>query len=313
MKVLHIFVVFIILIAAAGGILLTRVDTASAQLLYAAHEPCLTATQKDQSEVKPPRLYFLPFCDQSPAYRVDNMTGQLVDDCPAGATCTTYDEFCMPVRVCTVEDFVQGFVNLSKAGITALPVIAMVFLIWGRFNMITSGGNAEKLGQAKKMIVSVVIGVIIIIIMAWFWTTFVVFIITGSATLFPGTDYARPWWGGDPGDSPDSSLDANAGCCVTPQGCFESVPQRQCDDYETQQIYCIDSGLGPDCSTSWVQAVSCSNYSQCRSLENGCCVPIDRNSTDCRTPDPIRGCSSMTDTHILVDSTACGSINQCQL
>lgn len=288
------------------------VQPAQAQSMTEPDYACLQATNQDKEAVKPPRLYFLPFCDQTPRYFVNTSNGQLVSKCDKGSNCSKYDEYCMPVRNCQPDDFAQTFANLARVGIIALPVIALVFLIWAGFNLITSGGNAEKVQQGKKMMVSVLLGTLIIIVLAWFWTTFIVFIITGSTTLWKGTDNERLWWGGGTSTT-EETFSPNAGCCVTPQGCLEGTSQSQCDEYETTGKYCVRIPItgAQLCSTSWAQAISCSSYSQCITLQSGCCLPID-GSNDCITPEPGRGCSDWADTHELIDSVACGDIDQCQ-
>lgn len=283
---------------------------ANAQLTWSPHATCLNATGQGKGQVEPPKLYFLPFCDQTPAWRVDINTGETDSTCEKGSKCIEYDEYCMPVRTCQPDDFVQLFASMAQKGIIALPVIALVFIIWAGFNFIMSGGNPEKIKQAQKMMVSVLLGVVITVVLAWFWTTFVVSIITGDAKIF-----GRPWWGDDAGvNNPVETIGPSAGCCVTPQGCLNGITERECDDYETLGTYCVTVPLvGTNiCNTSWIQSTECSTYSDCNTLQNGCCVPLDDTSNDCVIPDPIRGCGDITTTHYLVEGTSCSGLSQCQ-
>lgn len=219
-------------------------------------EECVRAAAEagaNEQDLTPPRLYFLPFCDQTPVYSFEGKN---------------FDKYCHEVKSCQADDFVQLFVNMSNAGLIALPVIALLFFIWAGFNLIQSGGNPEKVNQAKKMMLGVILGVVIIVILAWFWTTFVVFILTGDTEVF-----GNPWWGGTPAGD-ESGI---TGCCATSLGCVDSLFQDECNDKP---------------GATWIQATSCNTLTQCQLLEAGCCVPkfIDDYGT-CGIPDPLRGCS----------------------
>lgn len=42
-------------------------------------------------------------------------------------------------------------------------LVALVYMLWGAFSWITSGGEADKIGEARKKIVAAIIGVLMIV------------------------------------------------------------------------------------------------------------------------------------------------------
>ena len=63
--------------------------------------------------------------------------------------------------ICTILNYIK--LILLAVGLS----IAMIILIIGGINYITSSGDAEKAGKAKGMIVNAIIGVIIILLAAF--------------------------------------------------------------------------------------------------------------------------------------------------
>ncbi len=54
-----------------------------------------------------------------------------------------------------------------------LGLIALVVVLFGGFKWMTSGGNQEQIGQAKKMLIAGLIG-LVIVLLSWGITTFVI-------------------------------------------------------------------------------------------------------------------------------------------
>lgn len=52
--------------------------------------------------------------------------------------------------------------NVIKAFMGLLGIVAVVIILLGGFKWMTAGGNEEKLGEAKKLIISGIIGLVII-------------------------------------------------------------------------------------------------------------------------------------------------------
>jgi len=212
---------------------------------------------------------------------------------------------CYKDGICDLDDFVQLFVNLSHVGLKVLPYVAMIFMIWAGFNLIMAGGNPEKIQEGKKMLTSIIIGILIVTILAWSWSLFIVVVLTGSleGKIFPGTPFEREWWGGGTvGDLPPE-----AGCCVVNgYGCIE-VTREECDDYPAQWQ---TAGLTPPETNFMGEQQYCSDYvAQCSKWNYGCCVPTDARDGVCYKP-AIDGClQKPATTHSPND---CTNIEQCE-
>lgn len=70
-------------------------------------------------------------------------------------------------------DLESTAVNVIKTVLSLLGLIALVIILMGGFKWMTSGGNEEKVGEAKKLLGAGVIG-IVIILAAYAITQFVV-------------------------------------------------------------------------------------------------------------------------------------------
>ena len=71
------------------------------------------------------------------------------------------------------KDIREGIMSIVNAMLAFLGVIAILIVLYGGFVWLTSGGNEEKVGEAKKIIAAGVIG-LIIIFTAYAIATFVV-------------------------------------------------------------------------------------------------------------------------------------------
>ncbi len=70
-------------------------------------------------------------------------------------------------------DLEQTIARLIKVALGFLGIIAVIIVLMGGFKWMTAGGNDEKVGDAKKMLIAGVIGMAIIL-SAYAITTFVV-------------------------------------------------------------------------------------------------------------------------------------------
>jgi len=70
-------------------------------------------------------------------------------------------------------DFVKLVVTISNAILAIVGVVAMLFLIIGGFQYITSAGNPESVGKAKTTILYAIIG-LIVVILSWAIVNFVI-------------------------------------------------------------------------------------------------------------------------------------------
>lgn len=68
--------------------------------------------------------------------------------------------------------------NIIKIVLSLLGLVAVVLIIVGGFQWMTSGGNEEKIGNAKKLMGAALIG-LIIVILAYAIASFVISNLTG--------------------------------------------------------------------------------------------------------------------------------------
>jgi len=62
------------------------------------------------------------------------------------------------------KDLREGIMTIVQYLLTFLGVIAILVMLYGGFVWMTSAGNEEKVGQAKKIITAGVIGLVVIFI-----------------------------------------------------------------------------------------------------------------------------------------------------
>ncbi|MBU1130884.1 hypothetical protein KJ840_02015 [Patescibacteria group bacterium] len=111
-----------------------------------------------------------------------------------------------PAEAATIYDIIGQILNLV---LTSLGVIFLLLMIYGGLTWMTAGGNQEKVKTAGSIINKAVIG-LIIILLAWLLTNFVIFRIidvTTSSTVLSNCN---------PADCDNECKDAGAptGCCT---------------------------------------------------------------------------------------------------
>ncbi|MFA6215481.1 MAG: hypothetical protein WC768_02860 [Patescibacteria group bacterium] len=62
------------------------------------------------------------------------------------------------------KDLREGIMSIINVLLGFLGIIAIVIVLYGGFVWLTSAGNEEKVGQAKKIITSGIIGLVIIFV-----------------------------------------------------------------------------------------------------------------------------------------------------
>ena len=70
-------------------------------------------------------------------------------------------------------DLESTVVNIIQWVLGFLGLIAVIFILYGGFLWLTSGGNEDKISKAKKTITAAVVG-LIIVLLAWAIVIFVV-------------------------------------------------------------------------------------------------------------------------------------------
>ncbi|MDZ4221273.1 MAG: pilin [Patescibacteria group bacterium] len=76
------------------------------------------------------------------------------------------------VNVGESDDLKGSIANVVNILLGFLGILAVVIIIYAGFKWMTAAGNEEQVGDAKKMLVQAVIG-LVIIMMAWAITSFV--------------------------------------------------------------------------------------------------------------------------------------------
>jgi len=71
------------------------------------------------------------------------------------------------------QDVRTTIANVIRAFMGLLGIVAVVIILLGGFKWMTAGGSEEKVGEAKKLIISGIIG-LVIILSAYAIATFVV-------------------------------------------------------------------------------------------------------------------------------------------
>ena len=72
----------------------------------------------------------------------------------------------------TLNDFVVLAVNVSKIILGLVGSLSLLMFIYGGFTFLISAGSSDKIGQAKKIIVAAIIG-LIIVFTSWMIINFV--------------------------------------------------------------------------------------------------------------------------------------------
>lgn len=64
----------------------------------------------------------------------------------------------------STKDLRESLMGVVNVLLGFLGVIAVIIVLWGGFRWMTAGGNEDKVGEAKKIITSGIIGLVIIFI-----------------------------------------------------------------------------------------------------------------------------------------------------
>ena len=65
-------------------------------------------------------------------------------------------------ETCTLDHFVQLFVNVAHFILSITGSLALLAFVWGGVMFLISGGSTERIAQAKKILINAVIGIIIV-------------------------------------------------------------------------------------------------------------------------------------------------------
>ena len=82
-------------------------------------------------------------------------------------------------RMCTLCDLLTLLDNLIKFAATIGPIIAILLIIWGAFNILTAGGDPGRVTKGRQIITISVTG-LLIILGAWVIVSTTFLILTGN-------------------------------------------------------------------------------------------------------------------------------------
>jgi len=71
---------------------------------------------------------------------------------------------CDPTTTCDASALQQLVINIIQFLINISLIVAVVFVMWGGFLMLTSGGSSDRLSRGKKAITAAVIGIVIVLV-----------------------------------------------------------------------------------------------------------------------------------------------------
>lgn len=81
---------------------------------------------------------------------------------PQAANASSLARVCTATGNCGFCDIVATAVTLGKWLITGASGLALLIIVWAAFGLVTSAGNQEKTGAAKKQIVGALLGIVIV-------------------------------------------------------------------------------------------------------------------------------------------------------
>lgn len=74
--------------------------------------------------------------------------------------------------------------NLISSGLGYLGIIVVVIVLWAGFKWMTSGGKEEKVTDARKTLINLIIG-LVIILSAWSIVNFVIKALSDAGGVTP--------------------------------------------------------------------------------------------------------------------------------
>ncbi|MFH1866943.1 MAG: pilin [Patescibacteria group bacterium] len=109
---------------------------------------------------------------------------------------------CRELGNCDFCDWIDLFVVLQKVILSMFGGLALIFMVWAGQSLIVAGGNEEKIRQAKKLIGSTILGVVIVLA-GYFLVNIIIGILitpvqqqrSGLATAIHGSEWARAYCG----------------------------------------------------------------------------------------------------------------------
>lgn len=193
---------------------------------------------------------------------------------------------CREQGICGWCDFVDLMVVLQKIILYLFGGLALCMLVWGGFGIVASAGNQEKVTHGRKLIVSTLFG--ILIILAAYFTISAIVIILSKPTggKLDNPPFTEGWW-------------KNELHCYTPQ---DGDP------------YCETAGDGALCYNSHGEPNVCAG-GKCSTEANAACKSAAAGLGETANCSPINTCGSyITGADLTQQRAACGAHpNNCKL
>lgn len=151
--------------------------------------------------------------------------------------------FAASVSTCPVDDFAGlcnlNFSNIIPALVTTIFIIAIVvallYLIWGGFKWLTSGGDKAAVQSAREHIVAAIVGLVLIFSAYFILNIALNFFIQKEA----GEGFTLPTIGGGSGGGTPRCITRGSTCPVEGRSCCEGLSCRL-----------RESGTGRACRTA---------------------------------------------------------------
>jgi len=105
-------------------------------------------------------------------------------------------EPCRDCGACSICDLMWVVTKTMRFVLSLAGALALALFIWGGWEMMLSGGKAEEVEHGKKVISGTVVGLVIILLLAWVWPNWVILALKGvpeggkPQTIFSGD----AWW-----------------------------------------------------------------------------------------------------------------------
>ncbi len=188
-------------------------------------------------------------------------------------------EKCRLYGDCSFCDFIELFVILQKIILSLFGGLALIMIIWGGQGIITAAGNETKISEAKKLITSTLLGVLIILVGYFLITVLVGILVTpaGSKSLNTKNLFGQNWI---------------TAFCASPADknyCQEKTDGESCtykdDSYGTGPGNCKSGACVTACEYTWGgQSYICKNSTACSdpgTIKTGLC-PGPTNYVCCK-------------------------------
>lgn len=118
-----------------------------------------------------------------------------------------------PIGSNPTQDAGNLIAALISIAFTAAGIIALIYMMWGAFSWITSGGDKERLMKAQGKIRNAIIGIFVLIAVLAVFVTMFQFVLGGTIIKFEnGQIQFRIPTLGDEGQNGDGSISCPAGC-----------------------------------------------------------------------------------------------------